>query len=138
MKTISEFIHQYGLAVYAALFLGLLAGGLLWPSYANQAAAITLGLVMTVAVALVIRGQAAACRQGRLERSSLATNIIIDLLGVLLVTGAALLAGGLAGQAAGRCLDAAGSAWAGILAGLAAGALTGWLAQQALSRLKKG
>jgi len=138
MKTIPEFIQKYWLGVYAALFLSLLAAGLLWPGHSQPAAAVTLGLAMAVAVALVVRGQVAAYRQGRLERQWLAANIIIDILGVLLVSGLALLAGGLAGQAAGRGLDAAGSAWAGILAGLAAGALTGWLAQQALARLKKG
>ena len=138
MQMITDFIHKYGLAVYAALSLGLLAAGMLRPGSFRLASAVALGLAGTVAVALVIRGQAAAYRQGRLERPALAANITIDILGALLVIALALLAGGLAGQAADRGLDAAGAAWVGILAGLGAGFLTGWLIQQVLVRLRKG
>ncbi|MBM3150849.1 MAG: hypothetical protein FJZ96_01370 [Chloroflexi bacterium] len=113
-----------------ALFILFLLAGILplvlWPEHARLVGSVILSASLALGATLAARKHIRLHRQGFSTRKGMALGITLDILGLLLVMAAAMLAGGYAGQLA--------ASWGGEIPGLLAGFATGlsaaWLARR--------
>jgi hypothetical protein len=118
VNIVFRLLEKYWPFISIGLFAFLLASLFFWPEHSRLVALTILILGAGIAIALNISRYVQAYRQAWLENNSLARNILLDLLGLLLTIGAASYLGAMAGR------------WAsnyGLWTGLATGMIVGFV-----------
>jgi len=133
-------IKKYWPLVSILLFLSLIASSLLWPQTAPPLAWTALCLGLGLAIFATVRRDYQPFKQGLIPRRAFVRALVIDLVGLLLSTLAAISAASWAGRAIAQAVwEATDRLWAALLvsliAGLAAGLAAGGLVRFLWGRL---
>ncbi len=133
-------IKKYWPVVSILLFLSIIATSVLWPQISRLLAWTVLCLGLGLAIFATVRRDYQPYKQGLIPRRAFIRTLVIDLVGLLLSTAAAITAASWAGRVtAQEVWEIAGLLWVTLLvslvAGLAAGLGAGGLARFLWGRL---
>jgi len=113
------------------LLIALVASLFFWPNIAPWISIAMLALSISLAIFLSARKHWQAYQQAECTREKMVRNLLLDLLGFLLMMGAAMYAGRIVGE----YLGLRAGIWAGLMAGFAGGFLAAWVVRFAWGRV---